>query len=97
YLIKFDNNGRYISGLHNLRSKILLTHLFDEVILCKKDYIGKCFQFISSSDVFIFLVNCLHEQLISPEEIIKHAHKLPKTWSVYHQLLRAFVWAGACE
>lgn len=97
YLIKFDNNGKYISGLHNLRSKILLTLLFDEVIICKKDYIAKCFQFISPSDVFIFSINCLQERLISPKEIVEHAHELPKTWSVFYQLLRALVWAGACE
>ncbi len=97
YLIKIDTEEKYLTGLHPLRSKLLLNHLYDEVIICKKDFISQCLSYIVDNDVFYFLVNVLNDRIVTAGEVVAEITQINNSWLFYSSLLDAFNWLGVCD
>lgn len=95
YLVRLSEDRKYLSGLHPVRSKLLLGILFDDYVYPKSVFVFKCLGLMRENDYLRFLLHCLHEKIITPEELINHVKQNPPSdWSLYRALLRSLLWAG---
>jgi hypothetical protein len=62
YLLKHSSDGKYLSGLHPIRSELLVELLFDEFVVCKKDYTVSCLKVIEQEDAYSFLLQILYHR-----------------------------------
>lgn len=95
YLVRRTSEGKYIQGLHIVRSKTLLQILFDDFSNNKVDYVLKCIQIIAEEDLYLFLLQAIHLNYITTQELLKGLEKLASIqWSVYASVLEALIWTG---
>lgn len=95
YLVKRSSDGKFIHGLHIVRSRTLLQILFDEFSNSKVDYVLKCIQVIAKEDLYMFLLQAFHFNYISTKELQDGLTKSSNIkWSVYAPVLKALIWAG---
>jgi hypothetical protein len=95
YLLKHSSDRRYLTGLHPIRSVLIVEILFDEFIVCKKDYISRCLQTIEQEDFYGFMLQALHAKVLSSAELIgclKDSRR--NTWTIYGAATKSFIWAG---
>lgn len=95
YLLKQTENHKYITGLHPIRSTLLCDLLFDEFLFTRKDEVAKCLDVIEEGDIYPFLLKCLYDQIVSPDElieIIKNRQKL--SWVLYRAVINSLLWVG---
>ncbi len=61
YLLKFNENKKYLTGLHPIRSKLLCEILFTENEYIEiHEYINKSLSLINEKDLQVFLLNSFH-------------------------------------
>lgn len=95
YIIKVSEDGKYIAGVHLLRSEILSAILFDEFVSNKKDYALKCLSIVSDEDGYLFLLYCFLNNILTPEEVIESTKEMPAfNWAYYHNVQGSLIWAG---
>lgn len=98
YLLRLTEGGKFLQGLHLVRSTILIDLLFDELTTLKKDYVLRCLKLVAEEDLYIFLLQALHLGLVTPHDLknfVRNDQDID--WSLYGALLQAFLWAGIRE
>jgi hypothetical protein len=95
YLLKHVEEGKYLTGLHPVRSKILTGLLFDDFTSCKKDYILACLRAIPDEDAYSFLLQCFYTRIIKSDEFIKLITDADShTWTFYASMVKSLLWEG---
>ncbi len=99
YLIKKSFDKKYIQGLHIVRSQKLVEILFDEFTHTKEEYIYKCIPLLAEEDLYIFLLQLFHLEILRPEQFISELGKrIPvNNWAIYTTLIKSCIWLGAKE
>lgn len=98
YLLRKSTNRKYIEGLHIVRSKTLVNILFDTNTSQKEYYALKCISLIAEEDLYIFILQAFHLEMLSPTNLIDQLNKLSDiNWSIYSALIKAFIWIGIKE
>lgn len=97
YLLRKSNDGRYLIGLHPVRSNILAEILFADLIINPKDkYLKNCITALAEEDLHIFLLHCFVKE--NPEEILDFLNELQlKTWKGYGGVINSLLWYGIKE
>ncbi|MBS7233934.1 hypothetical protein KHA90_23250 [Flavobacterium psychroterrae] len=96
YLVKKSLDRKYIQGLHLIRSQKLVEILFDEFINCKETYAYKCIPLIDEKDLYLFLLQMFHLEILKPNQFIADLNSKVhiKSWAVYASILKSFIWLG---
>lgn len=96
YLVKKSLNGKYIQGLHLIRSQKLVEILFDEFVTYKEEYAYKCIPLIDEKDLYLFLLQMFHLEILKPNQFITDLNNkvAVRNWSVYTSILKSFIWLG---
>jgi len=95
YLLKHSIDGKYLSGLHPIRSMLLVDVLFDEFVTCKKDEIASCLKIIEQEDIYSFLLNVLYQRIIDPQELITYLKISGRNnWCIYGGAAKSLLWVG---
>ena len=95
YLLKHSFDRKYLSGLHPIRSTLLVEIMFDEFVVCKKDYINRCLKTIEQEDSYAFLLQLLYTKIVSAEELIENLKASGRnSWVIYGAATRSLLWAG---
>lgn len=96
YLVKKSLDKKYIQGLHLIRSQKLTEILFDEFTTYKEEYAYKCIPLINEKDLYLFLLQMFHLEILNPNQFIFYLNtKVTVTnWSVYVSILKSFIWLG---
>lgn len=95
YLLKFDDDKKYLTGLHSIRSKILNEIFFeDNDYLEVADYIKNSIALIDEQDLHSFLLNSF-ENGLNVEELLNVLNEYKFTnWIGYLNTSRALIWKG---
>lgn len=94
YLIRLGENGRFLEGLHPIRSQILADILFDDSINPKESYVNDCLSTIVEEDLELFLLNCFVDFDINNEILGYLESYNPKKWSGYGNIIKSLLWLG---
>ncbi|MET3129570.1 hypothetical protein ABID42_004696 [Arcicella rosea] len=99
YLVKKSLNGKYIQGLHIIRSQKLVEILFDEFTIYKEEYAYECIPLIDEKDLYLFLLQMFHLGILKPNQYIAdlNSKTIVRNWSVYASILKSFIWLGIKE
>ena len=97
YLVKKSLDKKYIQGLHLIRSQKLVEILFDEFTSYKKEYAYKCIPLIEEKDLYLFLLQMFHFEILKPNQFIADLNDkvVVRNWSVYTSILKSFIWLGS--
>jgi hypothetical protein len=95
YLLKHSSDGKYLSGLHPIRSTLLVELLFDEFLVCKKDYIESCLNTIEQDDTYTFILQALYQNVVNADEMIAALKSCDRnSWMIYNAATKAVLWVG---
>lgn len=96
YLIKKSSDRKYIQGLHLIRSQKLVEILFDEFTTYKEDYAYKCIPLIDEKDLYLFLLQMFHLEILKPNQFLAdlNSKAIATSWSEYASILKSFIWQG---
>lgn len=98
YLIRKTSDKSYIEGLHMVRSKTLVNILFDNYTNQKENYCLKCIYLIAEEDVYLFILQLFHLEILSPKNSIQKFNELSNiNWSIYAALIKGLTWVGIKE
>lgn len=97
YLVKKSFNGKYIQGLHLIRSQKLVEILFDEFTTEKEKYAYKCIHLIDDKDLYLFLLQMFHLEILNPNQFISDLNNkvIVRNWPLYTSILKSFIWVGS--
>lgn len=95
HLLKIIDQGQYLSGLHPVRSMILVDILVAHFVSDIGENFKLTASFINEPDIYLFLINCFHRH----PEIEAHASEylVPyvfKSTTGYRNCLLALIWLG---
>ncbi len=94
YLLRRSENGKYLTGLHSIRSKILIDILFDPVISPKNEYIKKCISVLAEEDLKIFILHSLNKHT-KYEEILNYLKDIKlSSWVGFNGVINSLLWFG---
>lgn len=96
YLVKKSIDRKYIQGLHIIRSQKLVEILFDEFTTFKEEYAYKCIPLIDEKDLYLYLLQTFHLEILKPNQFIAHLNSkvIIKNWSLYSTVIKSLLWAG---
>lgn len=96
YLVKKSLDRKYIQGLHIIRSQKLVEILFDEFTTYKEEYAYKCIPLIDEKDLYLFLLQMFHLEILKPNQFIADLNSkvIVRNWSVCTAILKSFIWLG---
>lgn len=96
YLVKKSLDRKFIQGLHLIRSQKLAEILFDEFTTYKEEYAYKCISLIDEKDLYLFLLQMFHLEILKPYQFIEDLNNkvIVRNWSVYTSILKSFIWLG---
>lgn len=95
YLIKIDKTSQNLTGLHGVRSQILLKYLFDEHVNKQEIYFDRCIRTIDENYLHNFLLNVFYDKKLSPESLIENISQNDElTWGFYGALVKSLLWVG---
>lgn len=95
YLLKHSNDRKHLIGLHPVRSMLLVEVLFDELLFCKKYDILSCLKIIEQEDVYPFLLNVFHQNIVTADEFIDDLKKVGRNnWTIFGGAAKALLWLG---
>jgi hypothetical protein len=98
YLLRRSPDGRYIEGLHPIRSAILADLLTDPVLAPWPNAAQRCLRLIDERDLETFLLYAFsRHQAESPALLKALAPLQPGTWTGMAGVLRALLWLGVRE
>ena len=96
YLVKKSLDRKYIQGLHLIRSQKLVEILFDEFLIYKKEYAYKCISLLDEKDLYLFLLQIFHLEILKPSQFINDLNNkvIVRNWALYSSILKSFIWLG---
>ena len=97
-LVKRDEAGRFLEGLHPIRSKILAEILLDEDYHPWAGYAAQCLPAVVEDDIETFLTEGFLVRKAERDDLV-HAVMLfaPTTWRGVGGVLRSLLWLGIDE
>lgn len=98
YLIRVDESGSTVSGLHAVRSNIMLESLLDEVLSSWESVGVECLPLLVEADQEIFLLHAFSRRRIEPTALLAKLESFrPKSWIGVVGILRALLWLGVYD
>ena len=95
YLIRVDAEYSTVSGLHSVRSSIMLESLLDSTLYSWESIAKECMQLLVESDLEIFLLHAFSRRREEASSVIEQLNKFqPKSWVGVAGVLRALLWLG---
>lgn len=95
YLLRRTDDKVYLTGLHPVRSNILVSLLIDEEISPWTIHAQNCLLILAPEDMETFLLNAFLERPEATDSIIeKLTSHPPNTWQGFGGTLRALIWDG---
>jgi DNA polymerase III delta prime subunit len=95
YLIRLSDNGRFIGGVHAIRSEILTELLTDNLFNTWVESAGCCLPYLAESDLDNFLLYCFSRhknEIENPLDFISNYS--PHTWQGFAGVAKSLVWLG---
>ena len=98
YLIRVDESGSTVSGLHAVRSNIMLESLLDEVLSSWESVGVECLPLLVEADLEIFLLHAFSRRRTEATALLEELKSFrPKSWIGVVGILRALLWLGVYD
>ncbi len=98
YLIRVDESGSTITGLHAVRSNIMLESLLDEVLSSRESVGVECLPLLVEADLEIFLLHAFSRRRTEATSLLEELKSFrPKSWIGVVGILRALLWLGVYD
>ncbi|WP_161891162.1 hypothetical protein [Pontibacter russatus] len=95
YLVKVSIDNTTITGLHPVRSMIIVSLLFNDELHTSSEYAIRAVPVIEDSTIFNFLRNAFKKALVDPNLLVKKLTTFtPKSWQAYFQIFQSLLWKG---
>ncbi len=95
YFLRLDTNGRYLTGLHPIRSRVLSDIITDPAILPWGKLALECLPFLKDDDFEIFLLHSFIDHPEATQLIVPFLDDLNhNSWIAVNCILRALQWKG---
>jgi len=98
YLLRCSPDGRYIEGLHPIRSAILTDLLTDPVLATWTEAASACLSMIAEDDLEAFLLHAFSRRGDDAPKLLETlSFYQPETWTGFAGVLRGLLWFGVRE
>ena len=98
YLIRVDESGSTVTGLHAVRSNIMLESLLDDVLSSWKSIGVECLPLLVETDLEIFLLHAFSRRRTEATALLEELESFhPKSWIGVAGILRALLWLGVYD
>ena len=98
YLIRVDESGSTVTGLHSVRSNIMLESLLDKLFSSWESVGVECLPLLVEADLEIFLLHAFSRRRTEATVLLEDlAHFFPKSWIGVAGILRALLWLGVYD
>jgi hypothetical protein len=98
YLLRRSPDGRYVEGLHPIRSAILVDFLMDPVLSPWPAVANACLPMIVEDDLEVFLLHAFSRRTDDAPKLLEALSPYrPRTWTGLAGVLRALLWLGVQE
>ena len=95
YLIRVDESGSTVTGLHAVRSNIMLESLLDDVLSSWESVGVECLPLLVETDLEIFLLHAFSRRRTEATALLEEVgNSYPKSWIGVAGILRALLWLG---
>ena len=95
YLIRVDERGSTVTGLHSVRSNIMLESLLDDVLSSWESAAEECLPLLLETDLEIFLLHAFSRRRTEATALLEElGNSYPKSWIGVAGILRALLWLG---
>lgn len=98
YLLRVSADGKYLNGLHPVRSAIIVSLLFDKSLATRKDYCISLMSLVRDEDFYFLLLNTFYDNVATPSDVLKKlSQNVVISWTSYLSTIKAFIWYGIRE
>ena len=98
YLIRVDESGSTVTGLHFVRSNIMLESLLDDVLSSWESTAEECLPLLVETDLEIFLLHAFSKRRTEATALLEELKSFrPKSWIGVAGILRALLWLGVYD
>ncbi|HUW11825.1 MAG TPA: hypothetical protein VM537_19015 [Anaerolineae bacterium] len=98
YLLRRSGDGRFVGGLHPIRSGILAGYLTDPVFHPWATKAKACLPMIAEQDLEVFLLYAFSRRATEARGLVATLSQLqPRTWTGLAGALRSLLWLGVQE
>ena len=98
YLIRVDESGSTVTGLHFVRSNIMLESLLDDVLSSWESVGVECLPLLVETDLEIFLLHAFSRRRTEATALLEELESFrPKSWIGVVGILRALLWLGVYD
>ena len=98
YLIRVDEKGSTVTGLHSVRSNIMLESLLDDVLSSWESTAEECLPLLVETDLEIFLLHAFSRRRTEATALLEELeNSYPKSWIGVAGILRALLWLGVYD
>ena len=98
YLIRVDESGSTVTGLHAVRSNIMLERLLDDVLSSWESVGVECLPLILETDLETFLLHAFSRRRAAATILLEELERFrPKSWIGVVGTLRALLWLGVYD
>ena len=95
YLIRVDERSSTITGLHSVRSNIMLESLLDEVLCSWESVAIECLPLVVETDLEVFLLHAFSRRRTETTTLLEELKRFcPESWTGVAGILRAMLWLG---
>ena len=95
YLIRVDDSGSTLTGLHTVRSNIMLERLLDDVLVSWESTAEECLPLLVEADLEVFLLHAFSRRRTEAAALLGELEGFnPKSWTGAAGILRALLWLG---
>ena len=95
YLIRVDERNSTITGLHSVRSNIMLESLLDEVLCSWESVAEECLSLLVEPDLEFFLMHAFSRRREDSTALLRKLESFrPESWTGVAGILRALLWLG---
>ena len=95
YLIRIDESNSTVTGLHSVRSKIMLESLLDNDLSSWESAAKECLPLLVETDLEIFLLHAFSRRQREAKALLEELERFrPKSWTGVAGILRALLWLG---
>ena len=98
YLIRVDESSSTVTGLHSVRSNIMLESLLDDVLSSWESTAEECLPLLVETDLEIFLLHAFSRRRTEATALLEElGNSYPKSWIGVAGILRALLWLGVYD
>lgn len=95
YLIRVDESGSTVTGLHSVRSKIMLESLLDDLVSSWESTAKECLPLLVEDDLEVFLLHAFSRRRTEATALLEELESFyPTSWIGTAGILQALLWLG---